>query len=946
MADVQVPDLVRFGPFELDLATADLHQNGGKIRLPEQQFQILEMLLRGEGKLVQREEIRKRLWPNDTVVEFDRSINAAIKKLRAALGDSADEPRFIETVVRRGYRIMVEVHFPETAAPPDTSRKAASGSLVGQRVSHYRVLTLLGGGGMGLVYKAEDLKLNRPVALKFLPEEMASDSLAIQRFEREAKAASALNHPNICTIYGVEEHGTQPFIVMEFLEGESLRELISRYAAPEGKGSSPLPLDRILEIAIQIAEGLKAAHEKGIIHRDIKPANVFVTTRGQVKILDFGLAKVAETASQSASDYDPRVDHSEDDAGPRPEVPIDHLLTKTGITMGTAAYMSPEQVRGERLDARTDLFSFGLILYEMVTGRRAFGGETPAEMEAAILHATPVPVRELNPLAPVGLARLISRFLEKDRNLRCQDVSEIRADLLLVERTIDSAQINTTEAIGQSGVARVWPLLRRRALMSIGAVSLAVLVAGFSFFWLRWHVSKRTIASIAVLPFVNAENDSDVDYLSNGLTNSLISSLAHIPYLRVMARDSAFRYKGRQVDPRKVGRDLDVAAVVTGRVTRHADKLDVQIDLVNTTNDAELWGQRYTRDRADILELQDDIAWDLSQRLRPRLSGEEKQQITRHYTENAEAYQLYLKGLYFADKFDQEDIERGLGFFRRAIQLDPKYALAYAGLSYAYQLNNDVWVSPREIMPRAKEAARKSVELDDTLAEAHNELACVHFWYDWDLEAAGREYRRAVELDPNWSFNQIFYAWYLLAGAHFEEAIAKGRQALKLDPLSPIVGDNFAWVLIFSRRYDEALVQAQQALELYPDDWFAHAMLGIAYIQKGQPGLAIADLQKAHYQAEANTQVLAELARAYFLADRKTEGRRVLSQLEQQWQKKHVGAYNIATIYAAMRDKKQAFAWLERAIEDRSFSLITLKADPEMDSLHADPRFDAVLSRI
>jgi serine/threonine protein kinase len=403
MADVRMPDLVRFGPFELDLATADLHQNGGIIRLPEQQFRILEMLLRGDGRLVQREEIRKRLWPNDTVVDFDRSINAAIKKLRAALGDSAEVPRFIETVARRGYRIMVEVHFPETTAPPVTRRNEVAGSLIGQRVSHYRVLSLLGGGGMGLVYEAEDLKLDRLVALKFLPEEMASDSRAIQRFEREAKAASALNHPNICTIHGVEEHGTQPFIVMEFLEGESLRELISRYASPDGKGSSPMPLDRNLEIAIQIAEGLKAAHEKGIIHRDIKPANVFVTTRGQVKILDFGLAKVAQTASETGSDPDRTVDHSEADAVPRPEVPVDHLVTRTGITMGTAAYMSPEQVRGEKLDARTDLFSFGLVLFEMTTGQRGFSGDTAAIVHDAIVHRTLPPVRELNPELPLEL---------------------------------------------------------------------------------------------------------------------------------------------------------------------------------------------------------------------------------------------------------------------------------------------------------------------------------------------------------------------------------------------------------------------------------------------------------------------------------------------------------------------------------------------------------------
>jgi serine/threonine protein kinase len=530
MADVRIPDLVRFGPFELDLATADLHQNGGRFRLPEQQFQILEMLLRGEGKLVWREEIRKRLWPNDTVVEFDRSINAAIKRLRAALGDSAEEPRFIETVARRGYRIMVEVHFPEavfpeTAPSPDTSRKVPADSLVGRRVSHYRVLSLLGGGGMGLVYKAEDLKLDRAVALKFLPEEMASDFLAIQRFEREAKAASALNHPNICTIYGVEEHGTQPFIVMEFLEGESLRELISSYDATDGK--SPLPLDQILEIAVQFAEGLKAAHEKGIIHRDIKPANAFVTTRGQVKILDFGLAKVAEAALENASGHDLEVTHGEAAGGPRPEVPVDHLLTRTGITMGTAAYMSPEQVRGGRLDARTDLFSFGLILFEMSTSQRAFDGETAAIVHEAILHRSLLPVRELNPELPETFERIVGRALEKDREQRFQTAAEMLAELKSTLKTIQAlpsaASVETSPAPVDSSLSDRRPASSRwtlRAAMLIGGGTL-LLVAALSFLWWKYshpyphaEITERQLTtSSSDNPIIGAAISGDGKYL-------------------------------------------------------------------------------------------------------------------------------------------------------------------------------------------------------------------------------------------------------------------------------------------------------------------------------------------------------------------------------------------------------------------------------------------------
>ena len=429
MPDTRLPNSIRFGPFELDLAAGDLKSDGKKMRLPEQQFQILQMLLLREGQMVSREEIRKRLWPNDTIVEFDRSINAAIMKLRSALGDSADAPRFIETVARRGYRLMVPVQPPESAVIKPSTVKPEDGSLVGRKVSHYRVLTLLGGGGMGLVYKAEDLKLNRPVALKFLPEELANDPDTLQRFEREARTASSLNHPNICTIYEVDEHETQPFIVMELLEGKTLRELISPHNTPAGNAGLSLSLEQLLEIAVQIAEGLQAAHMKGIIHHDIKPANIFVTTHGQVKILDFGLAKVATASSDTSPDLPEDRADNDPHKTPKHESPMEQGLSRTGIAMGTAGYMSPEQVRGEKLDARTDLFSFGLVLFEMATGQQVFSGETAAIVQDAILHRTPPPARSLNPELPSELEKLIHKCLQKDRDLRYQHAAEISSDL-------------------------------------------------------------------------------------------------------------------------------------------------------------------------------------------------------------------------------------------------------------------------------------------------------------------------------------------------------------------------------------------------------------------------------------------------------------------------------------------------------------------------------------
>ena len=417
-----MPNLIRFGRFELDLEAAELRTNGRSLRLPEQQFQILYMLLQAAGGVVSREEIRKRLWPNDTVVEFDRSINSAIMKLRLALGDTGDEPIYIETLVRRGYRFIVPVERGESSPPDIPVPKIRHTSMVGLKVSHYRVLGVLGGGGMGLVYKGEDLKLNRQVALKFLPDELISDPLIAQRFEREARTASSLNHPNICTIYEVEEYEGQPFIVMELLEGETLRELISRFSKLDGEGPRGVPVERLLDIAVQIAEGLNAAHQKGIIHRDIKPANIFITPARRVKILDFGLAKAgAEPLTDLQQENDAQ------DSSALQYATTDLSLSRTGSPMGTAGYMSPEQVRGERLDARTDLFSFGLILYEMATGSHPFHGSTAADLTAAILNDTPAP---LPATIPSGLSILIMRCLEKSPNDRYQQASEIQADLM------------------------------------------------------------------------------------------------------------------------------------------------------------------------------------------------------------------------------------------------------------------------------------------------------------------------------------------------------------------------------------------------------------------------------------------------------------------------------------------------------------------------------------
>jgi serine/threonine protein kinase/Flp pilus assembly protein TadD len=776
----------------------------------------------------------------------------------------------------------------------------AAARMIGSSISHYRILEKLGQGGMGVVYKAEDTTLGRAVAIKLLPPDVTRDRQRLERFEREARAAAALNHPNVCTIFEIGRHEGDPFIAMEFLEGRTLSELIGA----RGRHHR-LPLETVIDLAVQIADALAAAHAKGIVHRDIKARNVLVTPRGEAKVLDFGLAKLVGPVGGWASG-------SRDGADATYAAAVTaEPLTSPGEAVGTVAYMSPEQARGDTLDHRTDLFSFGALLYEMCAGRLPFEGNTSGAIFAAILHETPSPLTQLNSVIPAELERIVGKALEKDRRLRYQTALDLLADLERLKRDLGSRSNPLRQESGTAGT------------------------------------TGNEVDAIAVLPFENVSGDPDAEYLSDGITENLINTLAQLERLRVLARSSVFRYKGRIGDAQQIGRELKAKAVLTGRVYHRGETLVIGAELLDVANGWQLWGERYKRNLTDIFDVQEEIARVIADKLRVKLSPLEERRLAKRYTDDPEVYQLYLKGLYFWNTWTAEGFRRAEEYFRQAVARDPAYAPAYAGIADIYASPPYVGLaSPRDSIPKAKAAVQKALALDESLPLAWFIAGIAQMVYDWDMSRAEESFKRAIEVGPGDARGYSGLAYALAVQGRLAEGLASGLRAVELEPSTPMWAANAGMIHRWMRNDDGALGVLGKSLEVDAHFLLSRLELGRVHVAAGRLDDAIVEFSRAVEDSHDHPLAIGHLGYAHGLMGNRGEAEKSLASLRELAKQRYVLPSATALVYLGLGDHDELFASLDQAFDEREARMIHLKVDPAFDPLRSDPRFIDLLRRV
>jgi serine/threonine-protein kinase len=862
---------------------------------------------------------------SELLEQIDRIFHSALDLPPERRGAFLDEACANDSDLRSEIESLISSHeqsgdFIEGSAADVAALLLRGEALHGKQVAQFQVGGLLGSGGMGDVYAATD-RMGRRVALKVLAPRLVEDRQHVTRFLQEARAVLALNHPNIVTVYDIGETDGIYYIASELIEGETLRATLSR---------GRLELVQSLDIAIQVCTALAAAHEKGVVHRDIKSENVMLRADGYVKVLDFGIAKLTGQFRGP---------------GPTGAAAVTNLATVEGQFIGTAAYMSPEQARGAPVDARTDVWSAGVLLYEMQSGQIPFAGGTTAEVIARILEREPAPLGSLVENLPEELQRIVTRALMKNPDERYQTIAEMLGDLKALRQDLEFGEKvrRLGTAASPTGGARI---NRRKALFG---VSIAVLAMAALAVWLFKDSLFRSpdIESVAVLPFANASGDPELDYLSDGMTESLINALARLPDLSVKARSMVFRYKGKEVDPQEVASALSVEAVVNGRLERLGDRLMLSLSLANGQNGDQIWGERYDSTMTDLVMLHRGMARDIAQKLHTRLSGEDEQKVTNAYTSSGEAYQLYLKGRYHVQKVALPEVQTGIRYFEQATAIDPNYALAYVGLADAYRTSSAADIAPALVVPKAKRAAEKAVQIDGNLSSAHTQLGMLATWYDWDQLAAERHFERALSLDPDSAEAHLFYAHLRSNQGRHEEAFREAKRALELEPFNTRFNALEGQFLLHAGRTDEALARLQATIALDPRHVLARIFAAAAYIEKGMYADAIAEAQQAvDTTRRTMAHPLGLLGYALAKSGNQAQARAVLAEMLAASESRYVAPYGLALVYNALGERDETLAWLERGYEARDHKMNLLKVDPKWKNLYGDPRFQDIVSRI